>query len=328
MRGAGWWAAVLVVGTPAAGWAYGEPDAAGLPNPQERLTHVFTNQIRQAPHDWPGWDTAKATPEARRPLVMIPALYTAARFHSDDMAAQGCFQHESCDGTPFGARMERYFQGPVGENIYTARGISGAEHALTGWMNSDGHRTNILRGQWDALGTGFTDAGQVYYVQDFGVAGAPIPPIPAAAYDLTPAGALRLIANYYDPRSRAPAALDAVLSGTRVPLAQVSGPAGNQTLAATTAVPTGCAPLYFVARDADGKETAFPTVGALLVGPTCTEGYTATRSGGPSGGDDNIIDANDPGGCRCAQPGGGAGWLALLALALPGLRRRRSAHQR
>lgn len=328
MRPGAWLAAAALLATPGVALAYGEPDAAGVPNPQERLTHVYTNQIRQAPHAWPGWNTALATPAARKPLAMIPGLYSAARFHADDMAANGCFQHESCDGTPFETRIARYFDGPsAGENIYSAVGIPGAAAALTGWMNSDGHRVNILRPEWNALGTGFADAGQVYYVQDFGVASVSVPPIPAAAFESV-AGGLRVVANYYDPTGKAPARLEAVLGEAHLALSRVAGADGNETLDATAAAPTGCVPLYFVAEAAGGAQTAFPTSGALLVGPTCTADYTTTRTGGPIGGGGEVIDANDPGGCRCARPARGASWLAWLALALPALGRRRRAHRR
>ena len=36
---------------------------------------------------------------------------------------------------------------------------SRARRAMTGWMNSDGHRMNILRGGWNWLGTGYAGTG-------------------------------------------------------------------------------------------------------------------------------------------------------------------------
>ena len=68
--------AVLTL-SPAVALGYGEP-VDGSPNANERLLHVLTNQIRQAPHEWPDWDTSLATPQARPPLGLEPSLLAAA----------------------------------------------------------------------------------------------------------------------------------------------------------------------------------------------------------------------------------------------------------
>lgn len=315
----------LALSMPGLALAYGEPDAEGSPNANERLLHVLTNQVRQAPHEWPGWDTSLASAESRGPLALSSDLLAAARFHGVDMANNGCFSHESCDGTPFERRITRYFNGPAGENIYTATGDPAARRAVTGWMNSSGHRVNILRDEWNALGTGFTGAGQIYYVQNFGrTQGGSMPSIPGGAYEILDGSNVQLIANHFSADGAAPTAFDAILGDTRVPLSLAVGPAGNQTYAATAALPEGCEGLFFVAEDAQGARATFPTEGALLVGQACTEAYTTERRAsipGASGG--MVIDANAPeGGCRCAEPSSGAGWLALFLLPLMGLRRK------
>ncbi len=151
---------------PGRAFAYGEPDEDGVPDSHERLLHVLTNQIRQAPHDWPGWDTSLATGEPRPPLAHQVGLGSAARFHADDMKAHGCFQHESCDGTSFESRVSRYFSGgAAGENIYTSFGDKSARTGMTAWMNSEGHRTNILRPEWTHLGTGTSESASEILVR-------------------------------------------------------------------------------------------------------------------------------------------------------------------
>src|SRR5262252_4901194 len=101
----------LLLLLPALIYAYGEPASSDLPSHEERLVHVLTNQVRQAPHDWPGWDTSLASGDPRPPLVHEKGLEQAARFHADDMAAHDFFSHDSSDGTSFAVRITHYFPG-------------------------------------------------------------------------------------------------------------------------------------------------------------------------------------------------------------------------
>lgn len=307
----------LTAVAPSTALSYGESDTKGRPSSEERLLHVLTNQIRQAPREWPGFDPALASPEARGPLLLEPGLLEAARFHADDMAESGTFAHESSDGTSFFERLSRYFPGPAGENIYTGFG-GGARAALTGWMNSSGHRMNILDGSWNRLGPGFSVRdGQVFYVQDFGRApnGAP-EPIPGAAVERIASGRLLLLANFFDARASRPRSFEAVLDDTRIALEHEGGPSGNETWSAITDEPPECTPLRFVLVMGSGRETTFPTTGALLAGRSCTATFSESRtddSGGPL-----TIDADEPGGCRSTSIGprsrSESDALALLAL--------------
>ncbi len=313
--------------TPSISLAYGEPSRDGSPNHNERLLHVLTNQIRQAPHEWPDWDTSLATANPRGPLALHPGLLALARFHGRDMAANGCFSHESCDGTLFRDRAKRFFSGSVGENIYSSTGDDSARSAMTSWMNSKtGHRENILFEAWNLLGTGFTGRGQIYYVQNFGVGESDdMGAIPGGAIEVLDGQTIRLIANHYDAGRRPPASFEAILGDRRVPLSPVAGAPGHQTFQASADQPADCLPLFFVSTDDEDNRTIFPTTGALLVGRNCDAEYTAERRGNipgdPSG---MIIDANDPeGGCRCLDPAPGAGWLALFLIPLLAMRRDR-----
>jgi hypothetical protein len=301
--------------------AYGEPGAGGVPSHRERLLHTLTNQVRQAPHAWPGWDTALATPDARPPLAIEPGLFEAARFHADDMSTNDCFQHESCDGTPADARIARYFSGAgSGENIYTAFGDDSVRSAITSWMTSDGHRTNILRGAWTHFGAGASLSDlQVFFVQDFGEKRGSLPPIPSAAFEPR-GGDVLLVATWYDEDGRPPRTFDAILDGETIPLPRIAGVDGNETRAAPVGRIDGCAELVFAAEADDGVRTLFPTDGALLAGERCTMEYTAETTGktGPK-----RIDADDPDtGCSATRTGGGslAPWIAVVMLLLRRLR--------
>jgi uncharacterized protein YkwD len=122
-----------------------------------------------------------ATKERRKvglgPLSDDPALDAAAQAHALDMKQRNYFEHETPGGkSPFDRidaalvslgsllgldRLSTFDW--MGENI--ARGFADADATCAGWMNSPGHKANILRPQFDAIGTGWVDG---YAVQDFG----------------------------------------------------------------------------------------------------------------------------------------------------------------
>ncbi len=56
----------------------------------------------------------------------------------------------------------------VGENV--AAGYPTARAVMTGWMNSPGHRANILKREFNRLGVGvaYSKSGRPYYCQVFG----------------------------------------------------------------------------------------------------------------------------------------------------------------
>lgn len=102
------------------------------------------------------------------PLREEPLLARAARKHSADMAERGYFDHVTPEGvTPWDrARAEGYDQ-PSAENI--ARGQATAEEVVEAWMNSSGHRANILNCDSKAMGLGvvYGDGGP-WWTQMFG----------------------------------------------------------------------------------------------------------------------------------------------------------------
>jgi uncharacterized protein YkwD len=95
-------------------------------------------------------------------------LRTAARLHSKDMAAQNYFSHTSLDGDSFADRIKQAgYPNPGAENI--ALGYQTAATVMQGWMNSDGHRANILNCGLRAIGVGvFYGPKGPLWTQDFG----------------------------------------------------------------------------------------------------------------------------------------------------------------
>lgn len=113
------------------------------------------------------------------PLKLIPTLSAAARYHANDMGADDYFQHDSFDRTGSGLqrvcgafeRVNLWYSGwtAAGENI--AAGYDSPEAVMAAWMQSEGHRSNILSPDFVELGVGyFSGAGTFpsYWVQDFG----------------------------------------------------------------------------------------------------------------------------------------------------------------
>ena len=99
-------------------------------------------------------------------LTVDPRLASGAQGHAADMAKNNYFSHTSRNGTSFGDRIRATgarFR-TAGENI--AKGQPTAAAVVKAWMNSAGHRRNILNCGFTRIGVGF-DARGNYWVQDF-----------------------------------------------------------------------------------------------------------------------------------------------------------------
>ncbi|MBQ7922971.1 MAG: SafA/ExsA family spore coat assembly protein [Clostridia bacterium] len=100
------------------------------------------------------------------PLKHNWELSRVARYKSQDMRDNRYFSHTSpVYGSPF--QMIRNFGisfRTSGENI--ARGYTTPEAVVNGWMNSAGHRKNILSGSYTQIGVGYVADGR-YWTQMF-----------------------------------------------------------------------------------------------------------------------------------------------------------------
>jgi uncharacterized protein YkwD len=110
------------------------------------------------------------------PYKRVDALDAAARYHAVDMAQDDYFEHNSYDRNSkdvlvqvcaWNTRVGAYYTGVRGENI--AAGYGDPAAVMEGWMNSSGHRANILSSAWE-IGVGYYQGGSwgAYWVQDFG----------------------------------------------------------------------------------------------------------------------------------------------------------------
>jgi uncharacterized protein YkwD len=107
-------------------------------------------------------------------LTVDSSLTRSAGGHAADMVARHFFNHTNPDGKdPFERMADAGFHGSaMAENI--AMGYATPQAAITGWMNSSGHRANILNCGYNRIGVGY-DAGQILdgyskgsWVQNFG----------------------------------------------------------------------------------------------------------------------------------------------------------------
>ncbi|WP_340384557.1 CAP domain-containing protein [Streptomyces sp. SS7] len=105
-----------------------------------------------------------------RPLAVDPLLTRAAQAHCADMVARAFYSHTSPDGTqPWDrAAAAGSTRRTIGENI--ACGQRSAAEVVEGWMNSPGHRANILKAAFTHIGVGYTGGGPsgTYWTQLFG----------------------------------------------------------------------------------------------------------------------------------------------------------------
>jgi uncharacterized protein YkwD len=104
-------------------------------------------------------------------LTMREDMRLVARAHSEDMVAQDFFAHSNPDGEDAFDRMANAgisYQ-TAGENIAWNNFSTPVTTAVDGWMNSEGHRTNILNGAFTHTGMGVAGDGNggYYFTQIF-----------------------------------------------------------------------------------------------------------------------------------------------------------------
>ncbi|GAB4542542.1 MAG: hypothetical protein Fur002_12970 [Anaerolineales bacterium] len=165
--------------TPQPAWTATKVPAATQPptatnTPAPTLTPSLTATITLTPTSTPT-ATAEVCPQtntsfeakalelinAERAKAGLPALAyssqltAAAQLHSADMACNNYFSHTGLDGSSVADRVSQqgYVWSYVGENI--AAGYSTPKDAVNGWMNSPGHKANILSPNYTEIGLGY-----------------------------------------------------------------------------------------------------------------------------------------------------------------------------
>lgn len=98
-----------------------------------------------------------------KPFVASSQLSRVARVKSEDMAKNNYFDHTSPTyGSPFDMMKQFGIKySTAGENI--AKGYLSAQSVVNGWMNSPGHRANILNSSFNKIGVGAYKSGSTTY---------------------------------------------------------------------------------------------------------------------------------------------------------------------
>ncbi|MCD8090608.1 MAG: CAP domain-containing protein [Clostridiales bacterium] len=144
---------------------------SGEENTTEAITETVTEGTTESTEEYNGFDdyvyeVVRLTNEERAKyglpeLKISEKLTEAAQEHAEDMYLNNIFSHTYSNGDTIADRVEGY--NCLGENI--AFGCTSAEGAVSGWMNSEGHRANILYEGFTEIGVGFKEG---YWVQMFG----------------------------------------------------------------------------------------------------------------------------------------------------------------
>lgn len=166
-----------IVGSPTAGGGPGSPggpialpgDPSSLPGAPGGATAGDPPSDGELARALAAANRERATAGAK-PLAWSDGLAQVALKHSQDMVARDFFDHTNPDGlSPFD-RMKaagiRY--GAAAENIAMNHSPDG-EQVITQWMNSPGHRANLLSGSYGHMGLGVAKAasGARYWTQVF-----------------------------------------------------------------------------------------------------------------------------------------------------------------
>ncbi|MBW6506206.1 MAG: CAP domain-containing protein [Rhodobacteraceae bacterium] len=138
----------LLLAVLAATLALAAPAFAGqCPGPSSAVTNEILAAV----------NTERAR-EGRAPLARDSRLDAAAQGHACDMATKGFFDHRGSSGSSVGNRVRAagLRSCTTAENI--AYGWRETGRVMAEWMQSSGHRANILRGSVNAIGIGYVPA--------------------------------------------------------------------------------------------------------------------------------------------------------------------------
>ena len=100
-------------------------------------------------------------------LRLNEKLAIVARRYSEKMAEKNFFSHTSPQGDTMVERVraEGVYYIMIGENLFKGTNLpQPVSIAVNGWMNSPGHRANILRPEYRETGVGVWRIGNTYYM--------------------------------------------------------------------------------------------------------------------------------------------------------------------
>jgi uncharacterized protein YkwD len=106
-------------------------------------------------------------------LTVDASLEGAARAHTENLLANGAFTHDFVDAngsTPFGGWIGRWYRGNcAGENLASGSPSLTPEQAVQLWLNSPGHRANMLSTRFTTIGVALQGSNGTWIATtDFG----------------------------------------------------------------------------------------------------------------------------------------------------------------
>jgi uncharacterized protein YkwD len=150
----------------------GEPGPGSGPGPLPGSPNADETEVFNIVND----ERRKA---GRAALQWCEGLYNCAKAHSCDMCDRGFFNHVNPEGEGPTDRARAGHAGSytftpivpnpyawIGENI--AHGYTSAAAVMNGWMNSAGHRANILDPDYTHIGVGQCEGCRTHWTQTFG----------------------------------------------------------------------------------------------------------------------------------------------------------------
>ena len=133
--------------------------SAGAVQGEDRWDQSFSPAVSQEE-----WDVLAQTNAARiqngmRPLSMFPQIHQAARIRAEELTNHYRSDHTRPDGSECFSVLDEVSLtewNKLGENI--AKGQRSPEEVVKAWMNSEGHRANILDQDFTHMGAGYDGA--------------------------------------------------------------------------------------------------------------------------------------------------------------------------
>jgi uncharacterized protein YkwD len=105
---------------------------------------------------------------SKKPLRHNAKLSAAAQSYAEYLAKSGKFSHEAKGTVSSRVKKTGYDMKAVGENI--AYGQESASKVVNGWMDSKGHKENMMNKRFTEVGFGIArdKNGRLVWVTDFG----------------------------------------------------------------------------------------------------------------------------------------------------------------
>lgn len=135
-------------------------------NNQEQQNQEQSEDVSQFEQEVVELTNQEREKQGLQPLELDTELSKVAKEKSQDMQSNNYFDHNSPNyGSPFDMMQSFGIDyNTAGENI--AQGQRSPEEVVNAWMNSEGHRANILNGDYTHIGVGHVENGN-YWTQMF-----------------------------------------------------------------------------------------------------------------------------------------------------------------